>query len=287
MKQTLDRTVITEPLGPESLVWRLGFPRTALLYAGRSLLLQVAHPVVGAGVRDFSSFRVDPWGRLDRTLQSLLTQMFGGEHVHHEADRLRAMHRSINGVGFDGERYTALRPEAWAWVHLSNFDSASLFYDELVRPLTLDERRQHFAEWRRIGLLLGIRDDDMPATVDDLAPYVTDMVSRRLTANPTTHDVLASLQLRDVEPPTALLPAPLWAAMKPLGRTVLHDFTVGTLPPALRDRMGLDWSPADQRRLDRLRTLVRAASTVVPDRVLHYPVAYRARVAARAYERAT
>jgi uncharacterized protein (DUF2236 family) len=70
--------------------------------------------------------------------------------------------------------------------------------------------------------------------------------------------------------------------MKPLGRTVLRDFTVGTLPAALRERMGLAWTAADERRLDRLRTLVRTASRAIPDRLLHYPLGYRAKVAATA-----
>src|ERR1700728_2027640 len=86
-----------QPLGPDSLMWQLGFPRTGLLLAGRALLLQVMHPVVGAGVRDFSDFKTDPWGRLDRTLVSLQVQLFGGARAVDEAERLRQVHRAIRG----------------------------------------------------------------------------------------------------------------------------------------------------------------------------------------------
>jgi uncharacterized protein (DUF2236 family) len=272
------------PLGPDSLTWRLGFARTALLYAGRSLVLQVAHPVVGAGVRDFSAFRADPWGRLERTLDSLLLQLFGGPKLYDEAARLKEVHRSIKGVGFGGERYSALQPEAWAWVHLSNFDSASLHFDEVVRPLTLAEKRQHYREWRQIGLVLGIKDAELPDAYDDVADYVEGMVRDRLTANPTTTttDVLDTLRLAGVPPPYPLLPAPVWAALKPAGRTVLRDFTVGTLPPLLRHRMGLPWAAADEQRLDRMRAVVRTMAKAVPDRLMHYPLAYRAVRAGRA-----
>lgn len=281
MRQLAEPAQRAEPLGPKSLVWQLGFSRTGLLYAGRALLLQVAHPVVGAGVRDFSAFREDPWGRLDRTLDSLLIQLFGGARAYDEAARLRALHRTINGTGFDGERYTALQPEAWAWVHLSNFDTASHYVEEMVRPLTRDERERHYAEWRQLGLVLGIKSAHMPAAFDDVAGYVDEMVHDRLSANPTTAEVLASLELREVAAPPHF-PTALWTAMKPLGRTVLRDFTVGTLPAALRERMGLAWTAADERRLDRLRTLVRTASRAIPDRLLHYPLGYRAKVAATA-----
>ena len=88
------------PLGPDSLVWKMGFPRTGLLVAGRALMLQTAHPVVGAGVRDFSDFTRDPWGRLDRTLRSLQVQLFGGPAALGEAERLRRLHRGIRGTGF-------------------------------------------------------------------------------------------------------------------------------------------------------------------------------------------
>jgi uncharacterized protein (DUF2236 family) len=269
-----------EPLGPDSLTWRLGFARPSLLYAGRSLIMQVAHPVVGAGVRDFSSFRADPWSRLQRTVDSLLVQMFGGAQLWDEAARLQRLHRTITGIGFDGRPYRALEPEALAWVHLSNFDSAARYFEDLVRPRTRTEMRQHYAEWRQVGLVLGVPSSCLPAGYDEFGGYVEAMVRDRLIANPTCTEVLETLELRDVGPPAAL-PRPVWAAVRPVGRTLLRDFTVGTLPPLLRSRMGLTWTAADEWRLDQWRRLVRAASRGVPDRLMHYPAAYRAMQAAR------
>ncbi len=275
-------TIEARPLGAESLVWQLGFARTALLYAGRALVLQVAHPVVGAGVRDFSNFRADPWGRLDRTIESLLRQMFGGDELVAEAARLRELHRTIKGVGFAGERYSALQPEAWAWVHMSNFDSSVQYFDGIVRPLTLAEKRALFQDWRRIGLVLGIKDHLLPAAYDDVPGYVDATVADRLVPNETCTEVLESLRLTQVGPPYRAVPAPVWAALKPVGRTVLHDFTIGTLPLGLRERLGLRWTDADERRLERTKTVVRVLSKAVPDRLMHYRPAYRAMRAARA-----
>ena len=273
------------PLGPDSLVWRLGFPRTGMLVAGRALLMQVAHPVIGAGVRDFSAFRTDPWGRLDRTITSLTTQLFGGQQSITEAQRLREMHRSIKGVGFHGERYSALDPQAYAYVHLSNIDSTLKFNDLFVRPLSTADKRRLFADWRQAGLVLGIKDAHMPTDVEGLRAYIDDKVAHELELNVTCTELIGTLNLRDIPPPYALLPRPMWAALKPSGRHLLHDTTVGTLPPALREKLGLEWSAADEQRLQRVAAAVRAAAMLVPDRALHYPLAYQAVRAAKRTER--
>lgn len=279
------RTISAEPLGPDSLAWQLGLSRASLLLGGRALLLQVSHPVVGAGVRDFSTFRSDPWGRLDRTLASLLTQLFGGSHAVAEARRLRTLHGSITGTGFDGERYRALDPEAYAWVHLSNFDTV-VTYDRLfARPLSEEDQARYYAEWRQAGIVLGVRDERMPADLAGLRRYLDDMIADRLDRNDTVAELLETLSLNDVPPPSRLLPPLLWNALRPVGGLVLHDVTVGTLPPALRHKLGLAWSDRQQGRLEQLAGVVRAVTPLVPERVLQYPPAYRAKQAARAYHR--
>ena len=66
-------------LGPDSLAWRsLGDPRY-FFGAGYALMLQVAHPTVGSGVRDHSNFQADPWGRLMRTTDYLYLLVYGGQ----------------------------------------------------------------------------------------------------------------------------------------------------------------------------------------------------------------
>jgi uncharacterized protein (DUF2236 family) len=235
-----------EALGPDSLMWQFGFPRAGLLVAGRSLLLQVMHPVVGAGVRDFSDFKTDPWGRLDRTVLSLQVQLFGGQRAVEEAERLRQMHKAIRGIGFEGEHYSALEQGAYAWVHLSNFDTMLAFDTWFAHMLDARSREQLYSEWRQVGRLLGIRDPHMPSDVASLHAYVDDMIDATLVDNPTAREVVSSLSMREVGPPPwPLFPEVLWRALRPLGRSVLHDAVVGTLPPAAREKLSLRWSPAD------------------------------------------
>jgi uncharacterized protein (DUF2236 family) len=273
-----------QALGPDSLAWRLGFPRTGLLLAGRALVLQVMHPVIGAGVRDFSDFKTDPWGRLDRTVTSLQVQLFGGAGAVDEAERLRALHGSIRGTGFDGVPYSALNQGAYAWVHMSNFDTLLTFDRFIAKQMHPDEREQLFAEWRQAGRVLGIRDEHMPSDLTELKAYVRDMITDTLTDNPTVRDVLATLHMRHIGPPPwRMFPEPLWRALRPLGRSVLRDTTVGTLPEVARQKLQLSWSESDQRRLRALALVVRTASAPVPDVVLQYPLARRAQVEAKRY----
>jgi uncharacterized protein (DUF2236 family) len=266
-----------EALGPDSLMWQFGFPRAGLLVAGRSLLLQVMHPVVGAGVRDFSDFKTDPWGRLDRTVLSLQVQLFGGQRAVEEAERLRQMHKAIRGIGFEGEHYSALEQGAYAWVHLSNFDTMLAFDTWFAHMLDARSREQLYSEWRQVGRLLGIRDPHMPSDVASLHAYVDDMIDATLVDNPTAREVVSSLSMREVGPPPwPLFPEVLWRALRPLGRSVLHDAVVGTLPPAAREKLSLRWSPADERRLRAMAVVLRSAARPMPDRLMQYPLAYQA-----------
>src|SRR5206468_905975 len=53
---------------PHSILWRYGDDARLMAAAGYTLLLQVAHPMVGAAVKEHSNFREEPWKRLMYTL---------------------------------------------------------------------------------------------------------------------------------------------------------------------------------------------------------------------------
>src|ERR1041384_1242054 len=85
--------------GPGSQAWALNREAMLLLGAGpRALLMQLAHPDVAAGVADHSNFRADPWRRLDATLRSYLTIVYGTvTEARAEIQRLNELHRTITG----------------------------------------------------------------------------------------------------------------------------------------------------------------------------------------------
>src|SRR5258705_5763445 len=105
-----------EPPGPDSLSWRYAGDLRAALLLPRAALLEAMHPVVGAGLADFSSFMSDPWGRGNRTRESMITSVYGGPAAAAETARLRKLHRRFKGTDEQGRRYSALDPEAYTWV---------------------------------------------------------------------------------------------------------------------------------------------------------------------------
>src|SRR5216117_2677814 len=104
--------------GPESVVRRVNREAVLLLGGGRALLLQVAHPLVAAGVAAHSRFRQRPLERLWRTLDLMLTLVFADaaraigavreiEHVH---ARVRGVLDAGVGPFARGTPYDASEP---------------------------------------------------------------------------------------------------------------------------------------------------------------------------------
>src|SRR3981081_1676440 len=105
---TLDDREARELLvGPESITWRYASDARLYLVMLYPLLLQVAHPTVGAGVRDYSDFDRRPWNRLLRTIDYVTLLVYGGPEAVHAGRRLRDMHKRFRGVREDGRRYHA------------------------------------------------------------------------------------------------------------------------------------------------------------------------------------
>ena len=82
---------------PESVIRRLGnTPLVPFLGGGPAVLLQVAHPLVAAGVMDHSEVGRDLWRRLAQTLRALYLIAFGTKE---EAERARGVHKSDREPG--------------------------------------------------------------------------------------------------------------------------------------------------------------------------------------------
>jgi uncharacterized protein (DUF2236 family) len=263
-----------EPLGPDSVFWYLTGDWRTLLLAVRALVLQTAHPMVGAGVGEHSFYRSDPYGRLRRTFDSLMAQTYGGAAAAEEGRRLIELHRSIKGVDAQGRRYSALDPEAYLWVHATILESALLFMQHFGRPLDQARTEQMFHDWRRMGLLLGIKDRTLPRDLDEFW-QMWDRISATLENNPVVQDVLFSAPRR---PPYVPVPQAVADRLAQPLLKVQRDMVAWTLPPALRERFGLaPLTAAEERKVRTLAWISRALGRVLPDSLRYLPLAHRAR----------
>src|SRR6266705_2404285 len=84
---------------PESVIRRLGnTPLVPFLGGGPAVLLQVAHPLVAAGVSDHSEVERDLWRRLVQTLRALYLIAFGSkEEAERAAEVVQAVHAHVHG----------------------------------------------------------------------------------------------------------------------------------------------------------------------------------------------
>jgi uncharacterized protein (DUF2236 family) len=249
---------------PGTITWRRAGDARVLIAAGYALLLQVAHPTVGAGVSEHSQFQRDPWGRLLRTLDYTCTMVYGGPQAAGEMGRrIHSLHRQIRGTRPDGKPYEALEPVAYAWVHATLAEAIVCAHERFGRPFTDEQREQLWAEWRSLGPLLGIRSRDLPADWPRFRDYVDEMVDGALEHTPAVDEVLQALA-RPAPPALPGLFRPTWSvARQPLGH-LLELTTVGLLPPVLRRRFALPWTRANDLELRVLATALRQATPLMP-----------------------
>lgn len=249
---------------PGTITWRRTSDARVLIAAGYALLLQVAHPTVGAGVSEHSQFQRDPWGRLLRTLDYTYTMVYGGPQAAGEMGRrIHSFHKQINGKRLDGQPYRALEPAAYAWVHATLAEAIVAAHERFGRPFTDEEREQFWVQWRSLGRLLGIRARELPADWPRLRDYVQEMVDGELEHTHAVDEVLEALA-RPAAPELPVPCRPLW----PVARVQLGHFlglsTVGLLPPVLRRRFGLGWTRANELELRVLGTALHAATPLMP-----------------------
>jgi len=259
--------------GPDSISWRVDREATLLLGGGRALLLQVAHPLVAAGVAAHSRFRAEPLARLWRTLDLMLTIVFADARAAlaavHDIERVHARVRGrleeAVGPFPAGTPYDAADPELLLWVHATLVDSALVAYERFVGPLTPAGRARLWEESKVTARLLGVPDARLPRTFDDFACWFDGVLASDVLAiGASGREVAASI----LRPP---LPFPLAPA------TALARFaTVGLLPPVVRARYGLEWSATQERALSALALVVRRTLPVVPSIVRDMPHARRA-----------
>jgi len=254
---------------PDSLTIRASGDIRSWLMAGRTFLMQVAHPAVGAGVWEFSNFRNDPWHRLRELDKSGINFVMSGKAASREEGlRLRRLHKDIQGVDTRGRKYHSLDPLVYGWVHTVFLDSLVTMHELYGTPLTRAEQEQLFIEWRQAGRMFGLKDRDMPASLDAYWEYYNHMIETELE-----YTEVVRFMLRNTTPPRppALAKVPEWLwkqAWKPLG-TLSRTLTLASLPPAYRAKIAehQPWTERDERIQRRFRAVVRNVVPRLPKRL--------------------
>lgn len=271
-----DSVDLDRPLGdPDGVAWRVNREAVTMLGGGRALLMQVAHPLIAAGVAAHSRFQQEPLARLARTLELMLTIAFGdGRTALAAVHAIERVHRRVHGrlgaaVGpfRRGTPYDASDPELLLWVHATLVDSALVAYETFVGPLSPRARVAYYADSTRTARLFGIPDAIIPPTLGDFRRYLRRTIASEVLTVGTEGRAIA----------TAIMCPPLPPGVQHVFRAS-NLVTVGLLPATLRRRYALRWSAVQQLALAAFATGVRATLPFLPAFVRHVPQA-RAAVA--------
>jgi uncharacterized protein (DUF2236 family) len=230
--------------GPGAVAWRVHGDVTSMMVGGvTSLLLQMLHPAVLAGVWDHSNFRTDMHGRLRRTARFIALTTFGGrDEAAAVIARVNGIHERVMGVLPDGTAYRARDPNLLAWVHVTE---ATSFLDAWVRyaepGMTLTDQNRYFDEMAQVAVALGA--EPVPRSRAQARELVAAMRGE-LRADARTREV-AGIVLRQKA---------RRAVVQPL-QSLTMQAAVDLLPDWARRMHGLSGSPMVAAPLVRAGTL--------------------------------
>ena len=254
-------------IGPGGQAWRVARERALLAGGPAALLLQVAHPLVAAGVADHSEFEAQPLHRLGRTLTAVLVAGFGdNDQAEQVGAQVAAVHRRVAGRLAEatgpfaaGTPYAAADPHLALWVYATLVELALDTFDSFVAPLSADERARYYEDTRPVARLFGVTDDVLPGTYAAFVGYVTAVVQDTLAVGDAARAVAAGV-LR-----------PRLGAWGWLARPPTRLLATAFLPDSLRSAYGLPWRRRERVAFAVTRAAARVALPVLPRRWRYWP----------------
>jgi uncharacterized protein (DUF2236 family) len=214
---------------------RVNRERILLLGGQRALVMQLAHPLVAAGVDQHSDFPARALARLRRTLDLSLAMIYGTpEEARTAADAVRTVHQRVSGTA-GGVAYRATDPRLLLWVNATLIDTTLVVYERFVRALSEVERERYYEETVVSAEAFGIPQTVNPPNLVAFRRYLDGMLGgEELGATDAGRRLV-----RDVLRPPLPLPLRLPTA-------AVRRLTVALLPEPIRAMFGLRARPADR-----------------------------------------
>jgi uncharacterized protein (DUF2236 family) len=249
-KQSQSETAGGSP-GPDSILWQTFSDLTIMPFSIAILVMQAAHPDIGAAVAKYSIYKDEPWGRMFRTGYSLARFIHGGKNGRlglEEAKNLRTLHANIRGTHRDGSTYHSLHPCSYRVVPDTFLDGVLRFRETVGEPLDADEKRQVFEEYLNLCLLFGIRREQLQSSLEDFVDYFEDLMLNTMTYNDSVAFLLGDMlkygpKMKYVPLPQSWCEAIYHRTLYPM----LRLFALGFLDPRFRQQHNIEWSEKDQR----------------------------------------
>jgi uncharacterized protein (DUF2236 family) len=224
-----------------------------VLIAGgaRAILLQVADPVVAAGVARHSDFAHRPVERLRNTLTFAYAVVLGTpEDRAAVVANVRRRHMPVD---------RATDEQLQLWVAATLYDSAAKVHYRVFGGTPDVLADELYADYARLGTTLEMPQKLWPPGRLAFADYF----DQRMTELNITDDARAIAH--DLFAPVT---APWWLrAGLPLARLL----TIDLLPGSLRDAYGFEWTARIERRANRWWGVIRFAARITPHQLRSWP----------------
>jgi uncharacterized protein (DUF2236 family) len=236
-----------------------------LLYGQRGLMVGAVDPVVTVGTFMSTGGAATPFERLVRTARVFETTFFGTRaEADRELARVHRLHQRTRGTLEHsagpypaGTVYDALDPKQMLWTLACIADSGQTLYEELVRPLTDDEREALWQDYRRWGELFSLPREDTPESYREFRSWF----DGRLASDEVylTEEAREIGHIVGLEIPGAPYDRPALEA--------LNLLVIGSLPPRVRRMYRLRWTSAHAAAYRAAAAAHRAARPLVPARI--------------------
>ncbi len=219
-------------LGPDSVAWKVLAHPSGLVGGLRALIIQALEPRAMAGVAEFDSYQKNGLRRLRRTSYYVIATTFGDtETAHAAARRVRAAHKRVRGVDpVTGQPYSADDPETQLWVHCVEWHSFLAAYRTYAGGLTPEEQDQFIFEGARIAALVGVPEETVPQSVEQMRDYFASM-QPKLCVSAASREAIDYVIGLTVNRGMPTLQVPLW---------MYAQAAVAIVPRPLRQLAGID-----------------------------------------------
>jgi uncharacterized protein (DUF2236 family) len=234
-------------------------PEGILVSGGlRAILLQIAHPGVGAGVAAHSNFSERPLDRLRTTLTYVYAVSLGTPDEAARVSRIvNAVHKRVRGHG-----YSADDPQLQLWVAATLYDTGAMIYERIFGPLPEDEAEEAYQQHALLATSLRVPRELWPADRAAFADY--------------WHKTIETIEVSDDALSVAadlLHPHNVPLALR-AGMPLMRFLTTAWLPPRIRAAYGLQWSDRRQQAYERLMDLGALTYPRTPRLIRHAPAKF-------------
>lgn len=246
-------------------MWRVNRERCGLIYGPAAAILQLAHPRIAQGVYDHSNFRSDTLGRLRRTLSSTNQIAFGRiSQARAASERVAARHRKVRGTVFPDvggpPTYSAFEHDLLLWVLATLITAAVNGYELVYGELPITRKEAFYRDMCRFGTYFGVAKSLSPKDWRAFGAYYTSMIEGELLGS---HPMCGELARAVIHPRDTI-----GAAV--LGRAIAF-VVLETLPPRIRERLGLKSTVSSRFRMRLTRRLLPKVFPALPPKVRFYP----------------